>query len=53
MRASTNLTSGINDLSSIFLALILDDLAKCILDRGIIALHEMAVDKLHRERRFA
>ena len=51
--SDTYLASGINDLSGIFLAFILDNLAKRILNRRIIALHEMPVHELHRERRFA
>ena len=49
MEARTNLTSGINNLSSILLPLILNNLAERILDRGIITLYEVAVHELHRK----
>jgi hypothetical protein len=49
---STHLASSINDLSGVFLALILDNLAEGILNRGVVAFHEMAVHELHRERGF-
>lgn len=52
VKDSSYLPRGINDLSGIFLALVLDDLAKGILNRRIVALHKMAVDELDSERRF-
>jgi hypothetical protein len=48
----TYLPGSINDLSSVFLALVLDDLAERILNGWIVAFNEMAVHKLHCERRF-
>ena len=52
-RERTHLTSSINDLSCKVLSLVLDDLAKGILNRGIITLHEMTIDELNREGGFA
>lgn len=48
----TYLAGGIDDLGSIIYAFVADDFAEGILDRGIIALDEVAVDELHGERRF-
>lgn len=47
------LAGGIDNFSSIVLTLKSNDLAKGILDGGIVALDEVAVDELHRQRRFA
>src|SRR6478752_4723666 len=47
------LAGGIDDLGGIFLVLVADDLAERVLDGGIVALDEVAVDELHRQARFA
>jgi hypothetical protein len=47
------LTCGINDLGGEFLSLKLDNLAECVLNGGVVALNEMAIDKLNGEGRFA
>jgi hypothetical protein len=47
------LASGIDDLSGVLLSFILDDFAKRILDRGIIALYKVPVHEPHRERGFS
>ena len=49
---STYLARGINYLGREVLTAVLDDLAKCILDGGIVAIHEMFVHKLNCERGF-
>lgn len=48
-----HLTSCIDDICCEFLALVLDDFAESIFNRGIVALHEMSVDKLDRQGGFA
>jgi hypothetical protein len=45
----SHLTSRINDLGGVFLALILDDLAEGILNRGVVALDKMAIHELNGE----
>ena len=52
-RIATYLAGRVDDLASIVLALVADNLAKRVLDRGIVALDEVAVHKLDRERGFA
>lgn len=47
------LTSSVDDLRRKVLALIPDDFAKGILNGGIVALDEVAVDELDRQTRFA
>ena len=47
------LAGRIDDLGGIFLVLVTDDLAKRVLDGGIVALHKVTVDKLDRQARFA
>lgn len=41
------LTGGVDDLGGIVLALEFDDLAEGVLDGGVVALDEVAIDKLH------
>ena len=48
-----HLTSRIDDICCEFLALVLDDFGEGIFNRGIVAFHEMSIDKLDRQRRFA
>lgn len=48
-----HLTSCVDDICCVFLAFVLDDFAKSILNRGVVALHEMSVDKLYRQGGFA
>lgn len=47
------LACRINDLRRKFLAFVSDDFAECVLDGGIVALDEVAVDELHRHARLA
>ena len=47
------LSSGIDNLGSIFLVLVLDDLAESILDSRVVAFDKVAVNVLHRERGLA
>lgn len=42
------LTGSVDDLSRVFLALILDNFAKCVFNSWIIALDKMSVDELDR-----
>lgn len=51
-KISTYLASSINDLGGVLLALVLDDLTEGVLDGGVVALYEMTVHELHRERGF-
>lgn len=48
-----HLTSCVDDICFEFLALELDDFAESIFNRGVVALHEMSVDELDRQGRFA
>lgn len=50
---NTYLTCGVDDLRREILTTVLDDLAECILDGGIVAVHEMFIHVLHCERGFA
>lgn len=47
------LTGGINNLSCKVLSLVLDDLAESVLNRRIITLHKVTINKLHRQRRLS
>lgn len=49
----TYLAGGVDDLRREILTTVLDDLAECILDRGIVAVHKMFIHVLHCERGFA
>lgn len=44
------LSRGIDDLSDVILALILDSLAEGVLDRGVVAVDKVTIDELHSER---
>ncbi len=46
------LTRGVDNLSSIVLTAMLDRFAERVLNRGIVAVYEMALHKLYRERGF-
>ena len=48
-----HLTGCIDNLRRKFLPLVLDELAKGILDGRVVALDEVTVDELHREGRLA
>lgn len=48
-----HLTSCVDDICCEFLALVLDDFAESIFNRRVVALHEMSVDELDCEGRFA
>lgn len=48
-----HLTSCVDDICCVFLALVLDDFGESIFNRGVVALHEMSVNELDRQRRFA
>lgn len=50
---STHLTCGVYDLGSEVLLLVADDLAERVLDCGIVALDEVAVDITNCEGGFA
>lgn len=50
---SAYLTRRVNYLRREVLTAVLDDLAECVLDSGIVAVHEMSIHELHRERGFA
>jgi hypothetical protein len=52
-RSQSYLSGGIDNLGRKVLALVPYNLAKSILDGGVIALDKVAVDKLHRQTRFA
>jgi hypothetical protein len=52
-RSQSYLSGGIDNLGRKVLALVPYNLAESILDGGVIALDEVAVDKLHRQTRFA
>ena len=41
------LARGIDDLGGELLAFMLDDLTECILDRRVVAFHEVAINKLY------
>lgn len=43
------LASSVDDFSGIVLAFVPDCLAKCVLNRRVVAVDEMSVDKLNRE----
>ena len=43
------LACGIENLSSKVLTAVFNHFAKCILNRGIVIIHEMAFDELDRE----
>lgn len=47
------LTSSVDNLSGVFLALIFDDFAKRVFDRGVIALYKVAIHELNSERGFS
>lgn len=47
------LSCSIDDLCSKVLILVFNHLAECVLDGGIVALDEVAIDKLDGERGFA
>ena len=47
------LTCGVNYLRREILTAILDDLAECVLDGWIVAVHKMCIHVLHCERGFA
>lgn len=49
----TYLAGRVDDLGGIIHALVADDLAERVLDRGVVALDEVAVYELDRERGFA
>ena len=49
---STYLARGINYLRREVLTAVLDDLAERIFDGGIVAIHEMFIHELNRERGF-
>jgi hypothetical protein len=46
------LAGCVDDLSGVFLPLVLNDFAKSILDCGIITLYKVPIHEAHRERRF-
>ena len=50
---SAYLTSGVDDLRRKVLTAVLDDLAECVLDSRIVAIHEVSINELHCERGFA
>ena len=50
---SAYLTRGVDNLCREVLIAVLDDLAECVLDGGIVAVHEVSVHELHGERGFA
>ena len=47
------LARGVNYLRRKVLTAVLDDLAECVLDSGIVAVHEVSIHELHCERGFA
>ncbi len=47
------LARGVDYLRRIVLTTVPDDLAECVLDSGIVAVHEVSIHKLHCERGFA
>ena len=51
-KMSTYLTSGVDYLRREVLTAVLDDLAECVLDSGIITIYEMSIHELHCERGF-
>ena len=52
-RLSAYLACSINYLSRKVLPTMFDDLAESVFDGGIVAIYEVAVDELHRERGFS
>lgn len=48
-----HLTSCVDDICCVFLALVLDNFGESVFNRGVVALHEMSVDELDRQGRFA
>ena len=44
---STYLSSGVNDLSRVLLALVLDNFAEGVLNGRIVALNKVAIDELN------
>lgn len=50
---SAYLTRGVDYLCREVLTAVLDDLAECVLNRGIVAVHEMSIHELDCERGFA
>ena len=53
MLRSAYLARGVDNLGCKVVTPVLDDLAECVFDCGIVAVHKMPVDELHRERGFA
>lgn len=47
------LSSGVDDLGRKVLVLVANELAECVLYGRVIAVHEVAVDKLHRQTRLS
>lgn len=48
-KLSAYLTRRVDYLRREVLTAVLDDLAECVLDGGIVAVHEMSIHKLHCE----
>jgi len=48
--ANAYLSSSIHDLSGVVLSIVLDNPAECILNCGVVAFHEMMLDKADGER---
>lgn len=47
------LACGVDDFSGIILTLISNRLAKSVLNRGVVAVDEMAIDELNRKGRLS
>lgn len=43
----------IDNFGGVVLSLVLDHLAECVLNRGIVAIDKMAINESHRQRRLA
>lgn len=52
-RRDAYLSSSIYNLSGVVLAIVFDNSTESILNCGVVALHEMMLDKADCERRFA
>lgn len=47
------LPGRVDDFGEVVLVLVTDCLGESVFDRGVVAIYEVSVDELHRQRRFA